>query len=163
MMLLLYISYVLLSTSALVNSVVVNTADWKHYVPQFPNLDTTQWGKLEELSERLKDWNSKVNLISRKDIDSLIPNHIMPCVALSKVKQFNGNERVIDVGTGGGLPGLPMAICNPNAQFTLLDSNLKKTTIVEDIAKGLKLENVRVVRNRAEEFREVFDFMLGRF
>lgn len=140
----------------------MKSSDWLEFQPQFPNIDQFQWEKLDDLSLRLKEWNTKVNLISRKDIDFLIPNHIIPCLALTKVKQFNSNERVIDVGTGGGLPGLPMAICNPSAQFTLLDSNLKKITIVEDIRKGLNLENVRVVRSRAEEFRETFDFILGR-
>jgi 16S rRNA (guanine527-N7)-methyltransferase len=83
-------------------------------------------------------------------------------MSISLVQRFERGDRIIDVGTGGGLPGLPMAILNPEAQLTLLDSNGKKMQIVEDIALSLGLRNVRVVKKRAEEFQEKFDFMLGR-
>lgn len=116
-----------------------------------------------ELGERVLEWNSKVNLISRKDSLNLVPNHIIPCLAMSLVRRFNKNEAVIDVGTGGGLPGLPISIVNPSCQVTLLDSNSKKMMVVEDMAKTLKLDNVRVVCARAEALQgQTFDFVLGR-
>lgn len=127
----------------------------------FPSLTPQQWAKLESLEEELRRWNSEVNLVSRKDIDNLVPHHIIPSLAVSLVKDFKGMEG-IDVGSGGGFPGLPLAIASPEASFTLLDSNGKKMAVVEAIAKKLKLENVRVIRSRAEDFKESFDFMLGR-
>lgn len=139
-----------------------NQKDLSSYQSFFPDITDTQWQQLEALIFKLTDWNAKVNLISRKDIEYLVPNHIIPCLAVSLVKRFSSGEKVIDVGTGGGLPGLPMAICCPNASFTLLDSNTKKMAIVEDIRSSLGLSNVKVVRARAEAFQERFDFMLGR-
>ena len=128
----------------------------------FPRISRRQWDQLNQLTELLLDWNVKVNLISRKDADLIIPNHILPCLSISHVRNFDSNERVIDVGTGGGLPGLPMAIINPNAHFTLLDSNGKKMKIVDEIASILGLQNVRVVCARAETIQEKYDFLLGR-
>ena len=128
----------------------------------FKHLNDVQWKQLNQLACKLYEWNSKVNLISRKDIDSLIPNHIIPSLSISIIKQFTSNEKVIDIGTGGGLPGLPMAIACPNALFTLLDSNGKKIAIVEDMIQSIGLKNVKTIRARAEDINETFDFMMGR-
>jgi len=118
--------------------------------------------QLNQLACKLYDWNSKVNLISRKDIDSLVLNHIIPSLSISLVKQFNNDETIIDIGTGGGLPGLPMAIACPNAKFTLLDSNGKKIAIVDDMIQSIGLKNVKTIRGRAEDISRTFDYMMGR-
>ena len=136
--------------------------DFTPYHESFTSLTRQQWNLLTDLAGYLYDWNTKVNLISRKDISLLVPNHIIPSLAICKVRGFVNGEKIIDVGTGGGLPGLPMAIACPDAQFTLLDSNGKKMAVVEDIKNKLKLKNVRIIKSRAEEFKEEFDFMLGR-
>lgn len=166
--------------------------DYSLYKQDFPNLDASQWNQLENLSINFVDWNNKVNLVSRKDIQFLIPNHIIPCLSMSLIRNFAKGETVIDVGTGGtslyleifyysehivitkqsltshifllegGLPGLPLAIACPNTQFTLIDSNVKKMMVVQDLADSLGLKNVRVICNRAEKLDERFDFMLGR-
>ena len=136
--------------------------DYTSYKKDFPNLADSQWKQLEALSLKLYDWNTKVNLVSRKDVEFLIPNHIIPCLSMSLIRNFNKGETIIDVGTGGGLPGLPLAIACPNAQFTLVDSNSKKMMVVSDIAAILGLKNVRVICSRAEKVNETFDFMLGR-
>lgn len=143
-------------------------ADFAAYREAFSDLDmsATQWRLLEEMTARLYDWNSKINLVSRRDIDNLVPAHIVPCMTMAKVRRFEANERVIDIGTGGGLPGLPMAILCPDAEFTLLDSVGKKLLVVEDIRQALRLDNVKVVNDRAEKFAETpgnsFDFLMGR-
>jgi 16S rRNA (guanine527-N7)-methyltransferase len=94
--------------------------DFDKYRASYPQIDEDQWGRLADMTNALVEWNSKINLVSRKDIDSVIPNHIMPSLAISRVRMFNDEEAVIDIGTGGGLPGLPLAIVNPTARFTLL-------------------------------------------
>ena len=128
---------------------------------QLPLITDSQWEALEALRSRLLEWNAKVNLVSRKDVDMLVPSHIIPSLAVMKVRWFQ-NEDVIDVGTGGGFPGLPLAIVCPEARFTLLDSNGKKIMVVRDIAEHLGLRNVRTVYARAETVEDRFDFILGR-
>ena len=144
----------------------VTTSDWhpdfSPYKKDFDSISEEQWNKLEELSLKLFDWNTKVNLVSRKDVEFLIPNHVIPCLSMSLIRNFKKGETVIDVGTGGGLPGLPLAIICPDAQFTLIDSNSKKMMVVSDMAASLGLKNVRVICCRAEKLTEKFDFLLGR-
>lgn len=136
--------------------------DYSSYKKDFGNITDDQWDKLEVLSLKLYDWNTKVNLVSRKDVEFLIPNHVIPCLAMSLIRNFGAGETVIDVGTGGGLPGLPLAIICPDAHFTLLDSNSKKMMVVSEIASSLGLKNVNVVCSRAEKLTDKFDFLLGR-
>jgi 16S rRNA (guanine527-N7)-methyltransferase len=137
--------------------------DFSPFKTSLPNVVASQWSELEALAAKLYEWNSKINLVSRQDVDRLVENHIMPSLAVSKVRPFAPGERVIDVGTGGGLPGLPLAIVNPEATFTLLDSNTKKMMVVEDLVAYLGLENrVKVVKGRAETHTERYDFILGR-
>lgn len=107
--------------------------DLKPYKQDFPHITSLQWKLLEALSLKLYNWNTKVNLISRKDIDSLVPNHVVPCLGISQVRVFQKGETIIDVGSGGGLPGLPTAIVCPDAQFTLLDSNNKKMMVKRNL------------------------------
>ena len=100
--------------------------------------------------------NGKINLISRKDIDALAERHLVHCLAVTNILQIKGSARILDVGTGGGLPGLPMAICYPQAQFTLIDSVGKKIKVVQSIADTLGLKNVRARQMRAEQLSEHF-------
>ena len=143
-----------------------NNKDFKNellpFKKLFKHIDDHQWMQLNELACKLYDWNSKVNLISRKDIDSLVLNHIIPSLSISLVKQFKDDETIIDIGTGGGLPGLPMAIACPTAKFTLLDSNGKKIAIVDDMIQSIGLKNVKTIRGRAEDVHQTFDYMMGR-
>jgi len=133
------------------------------YKDSMQHLSEQQIDLLESLASKVQEWNEKVNLISRKDVEFIVPNHIMPSLAISLVKRFDEHDTVIDVGTGGGFPGLPMAIACPNTAFTLLDSNAKKMKIVEEIATSLGLKNVEVVTSRAEAFTDrKYKFIMGR-
>ncbi len=130
--------------------------------PRLPAVPEAAWEKLAQWAELMREWNERVNLVSRKDIDQLERHHLAPCLAITgELKLMNG-ARVIDVGTGGGLPGLPMAICYPQARFTLVDSVGKKIRVVEDITKRLNLKNVEVRNCRVETLKSPFDFVTGR-
>ncbi|WP_269537745.1 16S rRNA (guanine(527)-N(7))-methyltransferase RsmG [Cerasicoccus fimbriatus] len=128
----------------------------------FPDLTDETWSRLTEWAALMRDWNAKINLVSRKDIERLEEKHLAHCLVVTRVLKLMGGARVIDVGTGGGLPGLVMAICYPQAHFTLVDSVGKKIMVVEDIAKQLGLENVEVRNCRAEAIKREFDFITGR-
>ena len=130
----------------------------------FPEISDPQWDKLQEYTALLREWNAKINLVSRKDMDRLETKHLAHCLTITKFLRLMPRTRLLDVGTGGGLPGIPMAICYPQAKFTLMDSIAKKTMVVEDIAKRLNLENVEVRRGRVEELpkKKTYDFVLGR-
>ena len=130
----------------------------------FPGISDPQWDKLQEYTALLREWNAKINLVSRKDMDRLETKHLAHCLTITKFLRLIPRARLLDVGTGGGLPGIPMAICYPQAKFTLMDSIAKKTMVVEDIAKRLNLENVEVRRGRVEELpkKKTYDFVLGR-
>lgn len=136
--------------------------EFKRYLDYFPNITNLQRSQLCQLYISMQTWNEKVNLVSRKDVDNLVSHHIVPSMCVSLVKQFQRGDRVIDVGTGGGLPGIPLAILCPNASFTLLDSSSKKMKVVSDMVKVLGLKNVNVVTSRAEKYHEQFDVVLGR-
>lgn len=145
----------------------IEETPWKpnfsKYKSSFPDLTSSQWNELDILALKLYEWNSKINLISRQDIGNLVENHILPSLSIVKVRKFQNQERVIDVGTGGGLPGLPLAIACPDAKFTLLDSNTKKMMVVQDLVNVLNLQHrVRVLSCRAETHSEHYDFILGR-
>ena len=129
---------------------------------RFPYVNASAWSALEAWAVLLRDWNSKINLISRRDIDHLEEYHLSHCLAITNHLKLMQGTRVLDVGTGGGFPGIIMAICYPQAHFTLIDSIGKKVTVVKDLADQLGLKNVEVGQHRAEEVKKQFDFVTGR-
>jgi 16S rRNA (guanine527-N7)-methyltransferase len=131
-------------------------------IPLFPEVEEAQWAQLIEMAALHREWNEKINLVSRKDIEHLERHHYAPCIAAVKFLKLMVGARVIDVGTGGGFPGLILAVLYPKADFTLVDSVGKKVMVVEDIVKRLKLKNVQVLNARAEQLTHEHDFITGR-
>lgn len=128
----------------------------------FPNLSEVQYQQLEKLGQLYKEWNDKINVISRKDIDNVYNHHILHSMAIAKFIQFKPAANILDLGTGGGLPGIPMAILFPETQFRLIDGTRKKITVVQAIKEELGLKNVVARHIRAEEMKERFDFVICR-
>ena len=137
---------------------------WPLLQKWFPDLSDESWEKLKQYTALLREWNAKINLVSRKDMERLETKHLAHCLTITKFLRLMPKGRVLDVGTGGGLPGIPMAICYPQANFTLMDSIAKKVMVVDDIRSRLELSNVEVIRGRAEELpkKKSYDFVLGR-
>jgi 16S rRNA (guanine527-N7)-methyltransferase len=129
---------------------------------KFPNVPEAAWPVLELWAVRLREWNEKINLISRKDIEFLEERHLSHCLAITNHLKLMNGTRIMDVGTGGGFPGIIMAICYPQAHFTLIDSIGKKITVVQDLIDKLALKNVEAKQARAESISKQFDFVTGR-
>lgn len=128
----------------------------------FPDLTQRQLSRFEALGALYAEWNARINVVSRKDMDNLYAHHVLHSLAIAKVVRFLPGSRVVDVGTGGGFPGIPLAILFPDAEFTLVDSIAKKIKVVEAVAAELKLANVRPVWGRAENLPSRFDFAVSR-
>lgn len=128
----------------------------------FPDLSPLQIAQFSKLQELYKDWNLKINVVSRKDIDELYLRHVLHSLGIAKVMQFKPNTKVMDVGTGGGFPGIPLAILFPETQFHLVDSIGKKIKVVKEVVEGLGLENVKTTNGRAEEVKDTYDFIVSR-
>lgn len=128
----------------------------------FPDITTEQKTQFAELENLYKDWNEKINVISRKDTDSLYEKHILHSLGIAKVMTFAAGTKVLDVGTGGGFPGIPLAILFPDVQFTLVDSIGKKITVVKGVAESLGLKNITAHHMRAEQLKEKFHFVVSR-
>ena len=128
----------------------------------FPKLTEEQKEKYSKLVQLYKYWNSKVNLISRKDIDNLEINHILHSLSIVKIVIFKDSTSVLDVGTGGGLPGIPLAIFFPKVNFTLIDSIGKKIKVVKSICSELSINNVNAINDRVENHLDHYDFILSR-
>ena len=128
----------------------------------FPDLNTDQYQQLAQLQELYQDWNQKINVVSRKDVDELMLRHVLHSLAIAKYIEFPARSRVIDIGTGGGFPGIPLAILFPEVDFTLLDSTAKKLKVINEVVEQLKLENVRTVHSRAEEHQGKYDLIVSR-
>ncbi|MFM7431151.1 MAG: 16S rRNA (guanine(527)-N(7))-methyltransferase RsmG [Flammeovirgaceae bacterium] len=130
-----------------------------HY---FPEITSHQKEQFEKLGPLYREWNEKINVISRKDIDNLYINHILHSLAIAKIIQFKPNTSILDVGTGGGFPGIPLAILFPKAEFHLVDSIGKKITVVNEVAQAIGLENVNADQIRAEQLKHKYDFVVSR-
>tara|TARA_R110001632_G_scaffold206556_1_gene330467 strand:- start:3437 stop:4066 length:630 start_codon:yes stop_codon:yes gene_type:complete len=128
----------------------------------FPNLSEHQIEQFSKLQELYQDWNLKINVVSRKDIDELYLRHVLHSLGIAKVIQFKPNSKVMDVGTGGGFPGIPLAILFPETQFHLVDSIGKKIKVVNEVVDGLGLENVKSTNARVEEVKGTYDFIVSR-
>ena len=128
----------------------------------FPALETDKRELLVALGPLYTEWNEKINVISRRDIDNLYLHHVLHSLALVKSGKITPGMKIIDVGTGGGFPGIPLAIMYPDVQFTLLDSTAKKIKVVSEIAAALNLENVHPVHERAEDHKGDYDLVLSR-
>ena len=128
----------------------------------FPTLSDLQKQKLQQLQGLYADWNRKINVISRKDIDALYERHVLHSLGIAKVISFRPNANVLDVGTGGGFPGVPLAILFPETNFYLIDSIQKKIRVVEAIAKAIDLNNLKASYLRAEDVEGQFDFVVSR-
>ena len=128
----------------------------------FPNLSDKQTEQFALLQDLYKDWNLKINVVSRKDIDELYLRHVLHSLGIAKLIQFKAKAKVLDVGTGGGFPGIPLAILFPKTQFTLVDSIGKKIKVVNEVVAGLGLKNVTAHQIRVEELNGKFDFIVSR-
>lgn len=129
----------------------------------FPDLTEQQRQLFEKLDPLYRDWNAKVNLVSRKDIDHLYEHHVLHSLAIAKRIQFKPGAEILDIGTGGGFPGIPLAILMPEVNFHLIDGTLKKIKVVQDVIEQLGLENARAEQVRAEELKNArYDFVVTR-
>lgn len=128
----------------------------------FPNLTDSQISKFRTLEELYKDWNVKINVVSRKDIDELYLRHVLHSLAIAKIVKFKSGCHILDVGTGGGFPGIPLAILFPDCQFHLVDSIAKKIKVVDEVKVGLGLTNVTTSYSRVEDITGRFDFIVSR-
>lgn len=128
----------------------------------FPNLTEEQIEQFTKLEGLYKEWNAKINVISRKDIDELYTRHVLHSLGIAKVMEFKPGSWVLDVGTGGGFPGIPLAILFPETKFYLIDVIAKKIKVVQEVATGLGLSNVKAEQIRAENVKGDFDFIVSR-
>ena len=131
-------------------------------IKYFPEITPQQQAQFARLQELYTLWNSQINVISRKDIDLLYERHVLHSLGIAKVMTFLPGENVLDVGTGGGFPGIPLAILLPETRFHLVDSIGKKIKVVNEVAAALGLKNVKATHARAEEIKEQFDFVVSR-
>lgn len=128
----------------------------------FPTLTAEQIDQFSALDSLYRDWNSKINVISRKDIDNLYEHHVLHSLAIAKILRFQPGTDVVDIGTGGGFPGIPLAIMFPECRFTLVDSVGKKIKVASEVAASLGLKNVSFVYDRMENVKQKFDFAVSR-
>ncbi len=128
----------------------------------FPNLTETQKKQFAQLQTLYTEWNEKINVVSRKDIDQLYERHILHSLGIAKVMQFKSMTSILDVGTGGGFPGIPLAILFPEAEFHLVDSIGKKILVVTEVAKAIGLTNLKAEQKRAEQLTDHYDFVVSR-
>lgn len=128
----------------------------------FPDIEGEKVSRLIKLSILYNEWNPKVNLISRKDMDNIISHHILHALAIAKFNSFKPNTTILDLGTGGGLPGVPLAIIFPQSKFHLVDARAKKIAVVQDIIERLKLSNVTAEHKRVETLKSKYEFIVSR-
>lgn len=131
-------------------------------IKQFPNLTENQIQQFQKLEALYQDWNAKINVISRKDIDALYTKHVLHSLAIAKIQPFEAGTYILDVGTGGGFPGIPLAILFPDTRFYLIDVIAKKIKVVQAVVDALELKNVKAEQMRAENVKGDFDFIISR-
>ena len=134
----------------------------KEILHYFPNLSQEQVQQFERLKDLYEEWNQQINVISRKDTENFYERHVLHSLGLAKIIRFQKTSEILDVGTGGGFPGIPMAIMYPDVQFTLVDSIGKKIKVVNEISAALGLKNVTGLHLRAEDVKGNFDFVISR-
>lgn len=134
----------------------------KEILKQFPDLTDNQILQFQKLQGLYEDWNAKINVISRKDIDELYTRHVLHSLGIAKIIEFRPGSKIMDVGTGGGFPGIPLAILFPEVDFYLIDVIAKKIKVVNEVAAGLGLKNVKAEQKRAELVKQEFDFIVSR-
>ena len=128
----------------------------------FPDLTEKQIEQFTDLQELYEHWNAQINVISRRNIDALYTNHILHSLAIAKVIQFEKGTKILDIGTGGGFPGIPLAILFPEVDFLLVDSIGKKIKVVNEVSSAIGLTNVISLHERAENIKDTFDFVVSR-
>ncbi|WP_282123918.1 16S rRNA (guanine(527)-N(7))-methyltransferase RsmG [Algibacter mikhailovii] len=128
----------------------------------FPDLTEDQIQKFKQLESLYQDWNLKINVVSRKDIDELFLRHVLHSLGIAKVMSFKAGSKILDVGTGGGFPGIPLAILFPECSFHLVDSIAKKLKVVDEVVEGLGITNVKTTHSRVEAIDDTFDFIVSR-
>ena len=131
-------------------------------IKQFPNLTENQIQQFQKLEALYQDWNAKINVISRKDIDELYTKHVLHSLAIAKIQPFEPGTYILDVGTGGGFPGIPLAILFPETRFYLIDVIAKKIKVVQAVADAIGLKNVKAEQMRAENVKGDYDFIVSR-
>lgn len=131
-------------------------------INNFPNLSETQRSQLAQLDALYCDWNAKINVISRKDIDNLYLHHVLHSLAIARLIRFKAGTRILDFGTGGGFPGIPLAILFPDCRFRLIDGTGKKVRVAQEVAAAIGLTNVEAVHRRGEDEHDRFDFIVSR-
>lgn len=128
----------------------------------FPNLSQRQKEQFQNLDTLYREWNAKINVISRKDIDNLYEHHVLHSMAIAKIVRFKAGTSILDFGTGGGFPGIPLAILFPECRFRLIDGTGKKVNVASEVSKAIGLDNVEAVHRRGEEEKGKFDFIVSR-
>jgi 16S rRNA (guanine527-N7)-methyltransferase len=128
----------------------------------FPSLTSKQQAQFSALASLYKEWNEKINVISRKDMDHLYERHVLHSLGIAKVISFKDQTSILDVGTGGGFPGIPLAILFPECQFHLVDSIGKKIKVVQEVSDAIELTNIKAEQARAEHLQEQYDFVVSR-
>lgn len=131
-------------------------------VKHFPDLTPVQIEQFTKMEALYQDWNLKINVVSRRDIDELYLRHVLHSLGIAKIIEFEPGATVLDVGTGGGFPGIPLAILFPETQFHLIDSIGKKIKVVDEVVEGLGLNNVKTTHGRAEKIKDKYDFVVSR-